>query len=438
MTVDRVINATVLEVEDASGFSTAVPYEVIVGENSGNIETLTVQQLSLRSRTYQNTTAAVVVGATSITLSSVSGPSGPANQFPNGGPYRVIIEPYTATQEILEVISTNGVNTLNLSTPANIPHPPGSRVALLSDLLRISPAAADDHTGKIKYTDRFGFYAAETQTEIADTVRPVYTQVTLSGGGTDFSVTSAEALINFGNEILPASSRLTVGATALGPTNLLTANALTGATQIQPTSTGSFPSIFPYFVRLMDGATNETILVTSKDATFLYTATPIVNNYFTPTGTVQLAATPITLADSTAFPTTGYPYVVYLDSGAGPLLEERLHVTNNNTGTGVLTVSHQPVFFHGAGRLVEFRPGAEETISYTSRVGADLNFSPNLSIKNTHYLMELLAPSVGSDFPRENGFDFPLRLPVAEEVRIRFVVDLVRAAGIEVTFIDRR
>lgn len=438
LSVDRLVNATVFEVADASAFPTAVPYDVAVGENSGNVETLAVQQLSLKSRTYQNTTAVVNIGDTQITLASISGPLGPAHQFPNGGPYRIVIEPFTANQEVLEVISTNGVNILNLSGAAAALHPIGSRVALLSDLIRVSPAAGDDHTGKVKYTDRFGFYANESQPELADTVRPIYTQVTLALGGATFSNTSANALINFGNEVLPAKSTLIVGASQLGPTNLLTANALTGATQIQPTSTAAFPNVFPYFVRLVDGATNETILVTSKDATFLYTGTAVVNNYFVGVATVQLAATPITLVDSKDFPTTGYPYVISLDYGAGPLLEEYLHVTNNNIVTGVLTVSHAPLFFHGAGKTVKFKPGAAETISYTSRVGADLNFSPNLSIQNTHYLMELFAPSVGSSFPRENGFDFPLRLPVTAEDRIRFVIDLVRAAGVEVTFISKR
>lgn len=362
LSVDRVATATVLEVDDASSFPTAVPYNVLVGENSGNAETLAVQQVSLRSRTYEVTTALVNIGDTTVTLTDVSGPVGPLNQFPNGGPYRVVIEPFTANREVLEVSSTDGVNVLNLSTPATLSHAVGSRVVLLSDLLRIT-AAGDDHTGKVQYTDRLGLYAAERNTT-PDLVRPLYTQATLSLGGTDFSAEEAYAFFNFGNAVTKAQSRIASAVSA-------------GATTAVLTSTADFP-------------------------------------------------------------TTGYPYVVVVDVGAGPLREEHLHVTNNNTGTNTLTFSHATVFNHEVARLVEFRPGAEETIGYTSRVGAVLNFDPYLMIEDTHYEMESLAPTVSTGHPRRDGYDFPLRLPVTAEDKLRYVIDLVRAAGIEVTFITSR
>jgi hypothetical protein len=364
LAVDRLFNASVFELEDASSFPTTVPYNVLLGENSGNVETLAVQQLSLRSRTYEVTTAQVNPGDTSVVLTSLSGPVAPANQFPDGGPYRVLIEPFTANQEVLEVIGTSGGTTLLLDQPATITHLIGSQVVLLADLIRVSPAAADDHVGKIRYTDRFGIYAPESQTAGADEVRPLYTELTLALGGTDFSAVAAEAVWNFGSGRLPASGRI-------------------------------------------DGA-------------------------------IVAGAGSVVLDDTSDFPTTGYPYVVYLDVGAGPLKEERLHVTNNNPGTNTLTFSHVTVFGHDDARLVEFRPGAAEVISYTSRTGAVLDFTPYLVIENTHYEMELLAPSVGTGYPRDNGFDFPLRLPVTVEDRVRFMIDLVRAAGVEVTFVSKR
>lgn len=364
LAVDRLFNASVFELEDASSFPTAVPYDVLLGENSGNVETLTVQQLSLRSRTYETVAVQVNPGDATVQLSSLAGPVAPANQFPNGGPYRVVLSPYSADQEVVEVLSTNGVNTLNLTQPAVNTHPIGRRAVLLADLIRVSPNAADDHTGKITYTNRFGLYAPETQAAGADTVRPLYTQLTLALGGTDFSATADSAVVNFGNGQVAASSRIS--------------------------------------------------------------------------SSIGAGAGSVVLSDTSQFPTTGYPYVVYLDVGGGPLKEERLHVTNNNTGTGTLTFSHATVFAHDADRLVEFRPGAEEVISYTSRVGAVLNFTPYLVVENTHYQMEFVAPSVGTGYPRRTGFDFPLRLPVTVEDRVRFVIDLVRAAGVEVTFVNKR
>ena len=364
LSVDRLLNATVFELDDASSFPTAVPYNVLVGENSGNIETLSVQQLSLKSRTYETTASIVNIGDLSVTLNSLAGPVAPANEFPNGGPYRVVIEPFSANQEVLEVIGTSGGNTLLLSTGASISHAIGSRVVLLSDLIRVSPAGADDHIGKVSYSNRFDLYAPETQTTGADMVRPLYDQFTLASGGTDFNADSGSAVINFGNAVLKAGSHLAAS--------------------------------------------------------------------------VAAGATVVTLDSTANFPTSGYPYVVYLDVGAGPLKQEALHVINNNTGTNQLTFSHGTVFSHDAGRLVEFRPGLEEVISYTSRTGGVLDFTPYLEIENTHYKMEFVAPSVGTGYPRRNGFDFPLRLPVTVEDRIRFVIDLIRAAGVEVTFISKR
>lgn len=375
LAVDRIATATVLEVVDASSFSSAVPYDAFVGENSGNIETLAIQQISLRSRTYEVTTAAVTPGDTSVIMTSLAGPVAPLNQFPNGGPYRVVIDPFTVDAEVLEVTSTAVGTTLNLSTPASATyadgsprpspsHAIGARVVLLADLLRISPAAADDHLGNIKYTDRFGLYAPETQVGAADMVRPLYTQATLSLGGTDFSPTASDAIFNFGDGVVAAKGKLAAVVTA--------------------------------------------------------------------------GATSATLDSSLGFPTTGYPYVITLDVGGGPLLEERLHVTNNNTGTGVLTFSHAAVFSHSSGRRVVFTPGPEENISYTTRVGAVLDFVPYIQVDHTHYAMETLAPSVGTGYPGRDGYDFPLRLPVTVQDRVQYIIDLVRAAGVEVTFVSRR
>lgn len=375
LSVDRVINATVFELDDASSFPTSVPYDVLMGENSGNIETLAVQQLSLRSRTYEVTTANVNPGDMSVVMTSLAGPSGPNNLFPNGGPYRVVVDPFTVDAEVLEVISTSGGTTLNLTTPTSATyadgsprpspsHAIGARVVLLADLIRVSPAAADDHTGKVRYTDRFGLYAAETQTTGADTVRPLYTQATLNLGGTDFSPTAADATFNFASGVVKASNKLSVA--------------------------------------------------------------------------VSAGDTTASLVSTASFPTTGYPYVISLDVGAGPLLEERLHVTNNNTGTNVLTFSHGAVFSHSIGRKVEFTPGPEENISYTTRVGAVLDFTPYIQVEHTHYEMEALSPSVGTGYPRRDGFDFPLRLPVTVQDRVQYIIDLVRAAGVEVSFISKR
>ena len=364
LAIDRVLSATVFELADASSFPTAVPYSVLLGENSGNVETLAVQQLSLRSRTYE--TLAVQANPLDMTvqLNTLAGPTPPANAFPNGGPYRVVLSPFTVDQEVVEVTSTAGGNTLNLSQAVVGTHPIGRRAVLLADLIRVSPAAADDHMGKALYTDRFGLYAPETQTAGADSVRPLYLSKTLTLGSADFSSIGAAAVLNFGNAVVRATGKLAVAFAA--------------------------------------------------------------------------AATTATLDSTATFPTTGYPYTVMVDVGAGPLLEEVLHVTNNNTGTNVLTFSHAAVFSHSIDRRIVFQPGPEENIRYTSTVGADLEFVPYILVDNTHYTMEFIAPSVGTGYPSRDGFDFPLRLPVTIQDRVQFMMDLIRAAGVNVTFVSKR
>lgn len=365
LSVDRVAGNSVFELEDASSFSFAPPYFVRIGENSGNIETLAVQEISLKQRTYTTVNAITPIGSTAITVASLSGPLAPANTFPNAGPYRVAIGTGTSPQfEIVEVLGHDGVNTLNLSRPTTVAHNVGDDVVLMADLIRVSPVAADDHLGVVSDVNKFVFYPVPTQTESADIVRPIYTSLTLTAAGTDFTVTGGQAVFNFGNALLSATTELS-------------APLLAGSTVIQ-------------------------------------------------------------CLDTSKFPTTAYPYVVSLGTGLGPIYAERVHVTNNNIGLNQLTISHAIRASYPSEIKVSFEAGPEENFSYNSIVGAVISFDPYISVEHTHHLVELLAPTVGDGYPRRNGFDFPLRLPVTLEDRIKFMIDLVRAAGVLVTFISKR
>ena len=63
--------------------------------------------------------------------------------------------------------------------------------------MRVSPVSADDHLGSSRSTDRFGIYPPITQ--VADTVRPVYTSLNV-GATADFFTDGGKAYFNFGNE----------------------------------------------------------------------------------------------------------------------------------------------------------------------------------------------------------------------------------------------
>ena len=361
--VDRVAGNTVFELADASNFPTALPYDVVFGENSGNVETLSVQEISFKQRTHTTVAGtAVSPGDTSIEVAALAGPFGPGNTFPNAGPYRAVLWSGATSMEVVEVVGTaTSPDRLLLSFPAVGSHGIGTRVVLLSDLVRVSPAAADDHLGNSKSTDRFKIYAPLTQT--ADTVRPVYTSLNV-GSTADFSFDGGKAYFNFGSETQIAHSTLTTS--------------------------------------------------------------------------VSVGATVLPLVDTSKMPSGG-PYIVKLDYGNGPLYEERVQVTFNNTGTNQLFLSYPVLWNHAAGVKVVYECGPEENFSYTSTsAGTNLNFDPRLQVQYTHQLNERVAPTVGTGYPRNNGFDFPFRLPVTAEDRIRFVMELVRAAGVKLTFINKR
>lgn len=362
--VDKFAGDSVLEVENASDFPTAVPYSVRVGENSGNVEDLSVQQISFKSRTHTTLAAASLIGDSYLTVTSLSGPSGPGHTFPNASKYRVAVYSSPTSVQILTVVGTaTGPNRLLLESPLTVPFTGTEAVVLLADLLTVSPAISDDHLGLTPWAGANSFYPPESQHHTADFVRPLYSSVSLSLSPVDFSTDGASMVVNFGNRILSDSQRLTSSATA---------------------------------------------------------------------GTASLV-----VADSTGFPTT-YPYTVTVGVGLGPLYQDRFTVSNNNTGTGTLTLSHNLKWTYPAGTVISFTPGPEERIRYTSRSGSSLNFSAFALFNHTHYVMEHVAPTVGTGFPRTNGYDFPLRLPVSLEDRLRFLVDLVRAAGIKVSFVSKR
>jgi hypothetical protein len=127
--------------------------------------------------------------------------------------------------------------------------------------------------------------------------------------------------------------------------------------------------------------------------------------------------------------------------GVGLRTEEKVLVTANNTGTDVFTLAggtYGVQYAHATGELVRFEPGGDEVVQYSEIDTNVLRFSPDIVLQYTHYPVESVIDSSATSDPRTNGYDFPLRMPVDILVRLEYLLDIVRAAGVQVELIVQR
>lgn len=187
-----------------------------------------------------------------------------------------------------------------------------------------------------------------------------------------------------------------------------------------------------------------TVQLTASTGMDVGSSTAIINAYdiehtqktpllaLTPAGTLV-----ISVSDSSFFPTTGYPYPIFI--GKDRYDQEIVMVTNNNTGAGILSLSSVTRNSHDAGVIVMYSPGNPEELTYSSLVGNSLRFLSPIVLKSNHYIGE---PVVGSRISvttlKKNGYDFPLRMPTNPAYQLEYLIDLVRAAGVKVTIIYAR
>ncbi len=159
--------------------------------------------------------------------------------------------------------------------------------------------------------------------------------------------------------------------------------------------------------------------------------------------TLTIARSPgdtlLTVTDSDRFPTS-FPFVLVIAPGH-PTLEERHLVTANNTGLEELTINGASFglrFAHAIGTTVRWEPGPAEAIEYDSVSGNTLSFSPAIVLQSTHSPTESVTDSSVDSVPRNDGYSYPFRMPPDIRERIKFLFDLTRAAGVQVTFIEAR
>jgi len=146
----------------------------------------------------------------------------------------------------------------------------------------------------------------------------------------------------------------------------------------------------------------------------------------------------IFLVDSSLFPpSAACPYFVKM--GEGMYNQEIVEIMSNNMGLNQLTINPAfPAHYdHFVGEYVQFDASEPELIEYQSRIGNTFNFTDPLVLNSNHTIGETVTEATES-LPSPFGTDFPFHIPSTVISRLEFLLDLVRAAGIEVDFIDRK
>jgi hypothetical protein len=151
---------------------------------------------------------------------------------------------------------------------------------------------------------------------------------------------------------------------------------------------------------------------------------------------VTAAGLSVVLQDTSNFPTTNYPYTVIV--GEGTFVEERVFVTNNNTGTNTLTISTALLNTHVANEYAVYTAGSPEVLEYTSRVGNKLLFSAPIVLNSLHRKGESIIYSPAESNPTSDGSSFSFKMPPDPAACAKLMFELVRAAGVQVEIIKDR
>lgn len=421
---------TAMEVADASLFPLGAvsPFKAVVGRTTGNNEIVTISDVNLKQRASTTISTGSTVGDTFVPVTALTG-AGVADDFPNVRGYRVLIDRGGSNEEIVYVIGTttspsNGLTVEN--TDAS--HVAGETIELLADVISVDPLD-DTHIGFLSAAQKKLYRA------------PVNTTSTLS-----LPAAVGDSTITIVSSIgFPTSGRIRLQGVdysySLGVSNIINildaggiVNAAIAVTPVYVLVSQNVPEVIEV---------QYTSVTVASTTGFPTAGGSVLLNYgrgvIDVEGTLSAVASPtdltLTLVSTATLPTT-YPYEVVLAGGTGEY-EERLLVTNNNTGTNVLTVDAIK-FSHSVGTKVSFRSGDTEKLTYTSIVGSDLRFSTPFVLQSLHQPSETVVQTTGLSISSTTGTDFPLRMPTDLLFRIEFLFDLVRAAGIQVTVITQR
>jgi hypothetical protein len=131
-------------------------------------------------------------------------------------------------------------------------------------------------------------------------------------------------------------------------------------------------------------------------------------------------------------PSSTAEYIIILNPGE--YTEEWLSV-NSIVGTTIF-INSLLKHNHAIGTPVIFIAGNTETVEYVSINGNSIVFNNPIVFSSNHMKQEDVRYSRVSSETDIYRFGFPLVMPVDLAERIRVILDLLRAAGVQVTYIE--
>lgn len=359
---DAISGATAVEVQDALEFDLQnFPYDAILGYGTANVETISILDVNLKSRTATTVSGNILAGVNTIPVASLSGGgAGSGADFPNAYGYRIRVGAGTSNEEILIVSGTSTGIVVNPATTK--PHSIGEKVELLNDVLSVD-SLVNVHTGVIDFSDRLTLLPSIPSSAWTSSEFVTVLLSSLPVASTTGFPTSGSLLLNFGREKAKYTTEFN-GATLVGATS---------AAVILPT--GFSASACPFEVVIEEGTTIEERA----------RCTSVIGN------------------------------TLYFNNGLFGLK-----------------------YAHADGAKVSVTFGTQEKVGYTSTTPNTFRFSAPTMLQSGHKVSESVVYSSGFSGPRNTGYDFPLRMPPSLIERLKYVIELVRAAGIKVNFIKSR
>lgn len=145
-----------------------------------------------------------------------------------------------------------------------------------------------------------------------------------------------------------------------------------------------------------------------------------------------VSSTVVSVPDSSVFPQTDFPYRVVVREGLSA--QHFAYVVANDVGTSRLTFSTPQTLLPD--EYVTFTSGRPLSIPFTSKDATNLALGTDRILESLYTLGETVHYSPGLSVPSVYGFDYALKMPPSSVRCFTALVDLIRAAGVEVILRD--